>query len=359
MKVAINSPSLDVNINISGVSSLVNEIIAHNAQASYIHLIYGKADSEKGVFLKRFWEIAGANLLLLKLLYKNAFDLVHFNLVLYPKSIYRDVITYAICRVFKKSIIIHLHGGTYLLRKPQDALTLKLIKYMLKSAAVVIALSSAEKDAVENLYGITGVKILPNAVDTVQFAFEARKKRGKTKFLFLGRLHQSKGLELLIPAFEKLYQKGYPVELIICGDGHLKAYVVAKARENAGIQYRAVVSGKERLEVMRECDVFLLPSLYGEGLPLALLETMSCGLVPIVTGDGSMKSVIQNRVNGLLVKTNDPGDLAAAMELALTDETLMSEIAAAASRTVGDHYNWPGYIDSLNKLYAGVLPGKQ
>jgi len=356
MKVAINSPSLNVNINISGVSSLVNTIIEHNKGVHYIHLVYGKADSERGEFYKRVSEILGSYKHLFKLLKNDNFDLFHFNLVLYPKSIYRDVITFAITKAFKKGIIIHLNGGTYLHKKPKNLLTTRLIKYMLNKADKVIALTRLEKDALAQLYHTTAVAILPNTVDTMVFKPTGSKAdTGNIKFLFLGRLHESKGLQLLITAFEALINKGYDAELVICGDGHLRDYVQAKAREVNAIKFMGVIAGQQRIEVINESDVFVLPSLYGEGIPLALLEAMACGLVPVVSTDGSMREIIENGSNGLLVKINDLNSLTEAMERVVKDKSLRESIAKKALATVRDNYNWDNYLVQLNNLYDEAL----
>ncbi|MDB5136331.1 MAG: putative glycosyltransferase [Mucilaginibacter sp.] len=359
MKVAITSPSLNVNINISGVSSLVNNIIEYNKSVSYIHLLVGRADNEKITFLKRASKIFGSYRNLFQLLTTNGFDLLHFNFVLYPKSTYRDMVTFMICKAFRKKIIVHFHGGTYLLKKPNDLFTLKLIKYLLNKADKIFVLSPVEKNALMQLYHVSNVEVLTNAVDTNLFKWGGDKKNPKkVKFLFLGRLHKTKGVQLMIQAFEKLRGKGYPVKLIICGDGPLRDYVETKAKEIDAIDYRGTVFGQQKIDVINECKVFVLPSLYGEGLPMALLEAMSCGLIPVVSTDGSMKYVIEHEVNGLMVQINDLDALIEAMTRAMKDDELTQRISKNARTTVINNYNWDNYLMELNNLYADVCEEK-
>lgn len=67
--------------------------------------------------------------------------------------------------------------------------------------------------------------------------------------------------------------------------------------------FKGVVSGDEKLKAIQLSDYFVLPS-YSEGLPISLLETMSCGLIPIVSDDESLSLIVEHRVNGIVVKRN-------------------------------------------------------
>ena len=223
---------------------------------------------------------------------------------------------------------------------------------MLTTANKVVALSTFEKITIESLYNISDVKILPNAVDTKVYQLtNAHKNRDKLKFLFMGRLHESKGIELVINAFEALVKRGYQIELLICGNGPLKDLVQRKAEGNVDIKYGGTVLGKRKIDIMNECDIFLLPSLYGEGIPMALLEAMACGLVPIVSNDGSMKYIIEDYTNGFLVNTNSVHDLTEKMEKIIKDKSLLSVLSTNAVNTVTSDFSITDYLQRLNRLY--------
>lgn len=354
MIVAITSPSLNVNNNVSGISSIVKTIIDYNKSLTYIHLRAGKRDDEKSSY-KRLYSVIQSYRKLIKLLTKNSFDVLHLNLALNAKSIYRDFVTFRICRLFDRYTIVHLHGGVYLQKKP-GSFTFRIIRNMLTTADEVVALSAFEKATIEKLYNISDVKILPNAVDTnIYQPTNTHKDPDRLKFLFMGRLHESKGIEVMINAFEALVKRGYQIELIICGNGPLKDLVQRKAAENANIKYAGTLVGKTKIDLMNECDIFLLPSLYGEGTPMALLEGMACGLVPIVSEDGSMRYIIEDHINGFIVKKNSVPDLMDKMETAIQEKSLLSVISANAIKTVTSDFNITNYIDSLNKLYENSV----
>src|ERR1700743_1318100 len=192
MRILITAPSLNVNKNVSGISSIVKTIIDYNHEVLYIHLLAGSPDNEKSK-AKTAYAIVKSYLFLFELLVKNKFDILHVNLALNPKSIYRDYITIRICRLFNQKILVHLHGGKYLLEIPSEKTTNNLIRHILGNADEVIVLSDFEKSMVESLYGVSQTSVLPNAVDTHLFKFKKpQKKSNELKFLFLGRLHESK-----------------------------------------------------------------------------------------------------------------------------------------------------------------------
>ena len=89
----------------------------------------------------------------------------------------------------------------------------------------------------------------------------------------------------------------------------------------------------------RAADAYVLPSIR-EGLPIALLEAMSCGLPCVATRiEGSTDGVLDDRVNGLLVAPDDAAGMAAAIRLALTDGKTAAALGAAARETVLARYS--------------------
>jgi len=130
---------------------------------------------------------------------------------------------------------------------------------------------------------------------------------GRLKVLFIGRLTQIKGAELLIRA-----ASGLPaIDLTIAGDGDLRASLGALARE-LGVQVRFTgqVDRVEKRRLLADCDVVVIPSILlnsekVEGLPVVLLEAMAAAKPIVASRCGGLTDVILEGENGLLF---DPGD---------------------------------------------------
>ena len=87
--------------------------------------------------------------------------------------------------------------------------------------------------------------------------------------------------------------------------------------------------GPKLLSVYRECDLFLLPSLAGEGCPRVLVEAMSQGTPAIGTDVGSVRYVLGEGARGLVVPPGDASALARAAAAVLSDGELRKRLIRA------------------------------
>lgn len=112
-------------------------------------------------------------------------------------------------------------------------------------------------------------------------------------FLFVGRLSEEKGIEMLLNAFKDL-----PFLLKIAGDGPFKNTVVAVAKEFPSISYLGNLSSNEVNEELLKTQALVFPSIWYEGMPMTLLEALSKSTPIIASNLGAMTSMITNGYNG-------------------------------------------------------------
>mgnify|MGYP001616439229 CR=1 FL=1 len=149
------------------------------------------------------------------------------------------------------------------------------------------------------------IKVIPNGIDSSLYT------PGKSKFgkkhnikkgvLFLGRLSWQKNPEFLIKSFLKINPDN-DTKLVLAGEGEMYKKLSVKYKDERIIFTGFLDSDKERIDVIRSCQIFSLVSK-GEGLSLSLLEAMSCGLMPIVSNVGSSKDVVGDI--GVSIKIKD------------------------------------------------------
>lgn len=351
MNILITAPNLDEKENISGISTVVNTII-HNSNHTFIHYRLGKSDKDN--FMARLFRLVISLIRFPFFLIGKKIDLIHLNWPLEKPSIYRDSVIFMWAKLFRYRIIVHLHGGKYLMEKSRNRLIHTIILKVLKNADEVIVLSKTESARIKELYGVENCKILPNSVHA-----GAKFSRPKNKIpvlLFMGRIHESKGIEDIIDAF-KILKNNSKFHFVLCGTGPLTEYALIESKKILGkhFTYKGVVKGEDKEKVLHSADVFLLPSRYGEGLPLALLESMAHGIVPVVTDDASIKEVIQDRVNGIFVKKEDPQDLADKIQMILSNKPLADTIARHAHETILKTYHVQSYKEKLEQIYGAIM----
>lgn len=90
MKVIINSPSLDPNVNVSGISAVTQFIISNNKNVDYIHFEVGRKDAESQGALSRITRILSNKKEWKELLQENKNAVVHYNIPLMKAAIIRD-----------------------------------------------------------------------------------------------------------------------------------------------------------------------------------------------------------------------------------------------------------------------------
>ncbi len=208
---------------------------------------------------------------------------------------------------------------------------------------------------------------IPNSVDVVHFQpGENGRTREMRSILFIGRLADEKGVHCLIRAVEKLKRKVGGIKLFIVGEGPLRRELEELSRHLNVMDDTAFVGHTDSvLAYYQEADIFVLPSL-SEGLPLTLLEALSCGLPVVATSVGGSREILDPRNgeepiprsdyrigdHGLLVNPEDVDGLANAVMRLLHDRALSDTLREKARSYVEQRYGVDRVIGKYRVLYA-------
>lgn len=141
-------------------------------------------------------------------------------------------------------------------------------------------------------------------------------RQTRKKIVYLGSLYKSKRVVDLLDACVLLNDKSY--SLVIIGDGPCRNKLEMHSKRNSLNDVVSFVGNikDERLlaSYMLDADILVLPSLT-EGTPRVIPEAMSNGVIPVaVASAGSVSHIIQNDVNGILVRPKCPKDIALAIQ---------------------------------------------
>lgn len=152
------------------------------------------------------------------------------------------------------------------------------------------------------------------------------------RFLYVGRLVEVKGLDVLIRAFAKVREAGHEATLELAGEGPLLAELEALADECAvQVRFSGRVAPADLPDVMASCDAFVLasrflPTAY-EGWGLVVGEAASVSKPLVVTSAvGSAPELVQDGVNGFVVQEGDVDALAGAMSRLAADPASAAEM---------------------------------
>lgn len=227
----------------------------------------------------------------------------------------------------------------------------------------VLALSEYTSKRVARVTGHTAPGVCPTPVDVALFKPAVVSDSARTgHIVFSGRVDDArKNLDLLLSAVASLRQRGRTVRLTVCG-GSLSARlstVLDRLRLGDTVSVLPYLDHARLADLLGQADVFALPS-HQEGLCIAALEAMACGLPVISTRCGGPEEFVMPGVNGELVGFSAL-EMANAIERVVTDRTLRSRYSQAARETVEARYSEPVAAAALRahlqRVYPSVFAG--
>jgi glycosyltransferase involved in cell wall biosynthesis len=143
-------------------------------------------------------------------------------------------------------------------------------------------------------------EVKPNSVPPTEF--QNRERKGG--FLFVGRLSEEKGLEVLLKAF-----RNSNWSLAIAGEGPLKNLVCQACNESSNLKYLGSLDSTGIRSAMNRYEALIFPSTWFEGMPLTILEAFASGMPVIASRLGAMAEMIRHGFNGFHFEPGNIGDL--------------------------------------------------
>jgi len=201
---------------------------------------------------------------------------------------------------------------------------------------------------------------IPNGVDTAHFkpltqrqkeTIRSRLGFSKSDLLvvYIGRLVSVKRVDNLISIWPPIKSHFPMATLLILGGGAEKD----RLRSLAGDGIRFLGSDKDVVKYLQMADLFVLPSS-AEGLSVALLEALSCGLPAVVTRVGGSVDIIRHAENGWLIPPEDPPALKEAILTLLGDAALRSRLGEKARKEVQRRFSIALMVERLKMLYHSL-----
>lgn len=295
------------------------------------------------------------------------YDVVHAHLYRCAQSIF--VHRYAAKR--NVPYILQPRGALALLGKGRVKLVFdKLFGHsIVKDASKIIASSRFESDQFQDIFAdfpLDKVVHLPNYIDLRSYehlpqAGQFRRKHGIDEpakiVLFLSRIHEIKGADLLVAAFSRIKRAvNFPVKLVMAGpdEGYLRTLksLAKDLKVDNDVIFPGPLYGREKLEAYVDADVFTLPSRY-ESFGNVVFEALACGTPVIVTNNCGVSEWICPDV-GYVIEY-DPGQLCSALLAVLQDEQHSKTLGNNGKELIKREFDWEKGILRLEKLYETVV----
>ncbi|UCF19042.1 MAG: glycosyltransferase [Gemmatimonadota bacterium] len=229
-----------------------------------------------------------------------------------------------------------------------------LLRAILRRADAVTVTGKAMLDQLASWGVARGkLRVLPHAVDVERFRSETPADDRGLHLLYVGRLIRSKRVDLALRVFARVRERFEEARLTVLGDGPERTRLEGLARE-LGIRGSVTFAGY-RDDVERfygEAGVLLLAS-EREGLPLVLIEAMSCGCVPISTRCGTVEDLIESGKNGFLVEIGDWEAMAGRVLELLSQPGRLAAMSKAAVQ-VRERYAYASAVATWDRILSEI-----
>jgi len=175
---------------------------------------------------------------------------------------------------------------------------------------------------------------------------------GKLRILFAGRLeHAQKGV-LDLPSIDRvLTDRSVDVQWTVVGSGPDEERL-RDAWTSSRVRFLGTKKHEDVIEIASEHDVFVLPTRW-EGVPVALLEAMSVGLVPVVSHvESGVSEILRDGVTGLMPPVGDFVAFADAIAALDANRAKLESMSSAASAYIEREHDIRERTDAYQRLFA-------
>lgn len=234
---------------------------------------------------------------------------------------------------------------------------------ILRGAAALIAKTPADRQPYLDA-GIPAEKIelIPNGISPPaeledleggEFRQEFGIGEDETLFLYVGRIHPVKGVDLLVRAFSRL---GGDARLAIVGPDEGYRREIERFVSKSGLRKQVIFTGPlygpQKWAAYQDADVYILPSVH-ENFGMTVLEAMA-GATPVIVTEGcGIAPQIRDRAG--LVVPHDEKALAQAMQSLQKNTQLRDELARGARLLIREEFSWKPVVENLEALYEKVI----
>lgn len=296
---------------------------------------------------------------LIKIVRQEGYSVLHAHT---PRTVLLGAIVSLITGV---PLVYHAHSpvtrdSTHRLRNRINSLV-ERISLVLSSAVIPVS-HSLGRYVRQRGVRAAKVSVVPNGVPTRKSRPPRPVEQQGWTIGTMALFRPRKGTEVLLRSIAELKAQGLPVRLRAVGSFETLEYErqIKQLVDELGISELVHWTGftQDIDAELHKMDIFVLPSLFGEGLPMVVLEAMAAG-VPVVASDvEGIPETVRDGIDGLVVQPNNHEDLSSALRRLADGEADWHKMQTSARKRHGEHFSDRVMAAGVAEVYRRVL-GKQ
>ncbi len=258
-------------------------------------------------------------------------------------------------------LVYHIHSpvtrdSTHWVR---NRLNLIVERLSMRRASALIAVSESLGGMISRKAGRAKVAVVPNGVPAADKACTAVAEPAVWTIGTVALFRPRKGLEVLFHSLTKLRALGFPVRLRAVGRFETEEYeakIKALAHQLDVAQDIDWVGFTEDVGAeLARMDLFALPSLFGEGMPMVVLEAMAFGVPVVATRVEGIPEAIRDGIDGLIAEPDNPDDLARAIGLVVRGDVDYRAMRENALHRHAERFSDRTMAEGVARVYRRVL----
>ena len=185
---------------------------------------------------------------------------------------------------------------------------------------------------------------------------ELEMRPNQALIMFHSRLCKDKGVDVLLNALTQINKDSY--KLVLLGEGHSKAMSRIKSFiiENKLVSNVKLLGFQRNVhEYLKQCDFGVQPSTIAEVQGISNLEYMKHGKPIITTNNGAQPEYVVDHKNGLLIRPNNPEQLADAIKLLCNEKEFRTKLGTQAKQDFDSKLNYDTFYNKITTLYNNLL----
>lgn len=326
-----------------------------------VHVDTGTNDSLEAIGKWSFRKVAGTFGVyrrMVRALWRDKPDLAIVPISQSTKGFLKDSVFILLSRFSGTRTLVQLRGSdilNWLGRSP--GLVRKYVRKTLGWADGAIVLGENLRYLFGPFYPASRIFVVTNGAD---YRFPAKKRRDSdrsfVRVLCISNLKESKGIRDVIEAASVLTRRGvanFRVDVVgAWRSEEFKAACVAEVEERrVPVVFHPPAFEEDKLRFLADADVFVFTPREPEGHPWVIVEALAAGLPIVSTDQGAIRESVLEGVNGYLVETNTPKQIADSLQQLIEDRELMSNMGSAGRRHYEEHFT----EDSMVKSFASAI----
>lgn len=307
------------------------------------------------VSILKFWRLLKFICRLIVALFYFRPKFIYFTISPVGNAFYRDVLIVLIIKLFRLPLVYHLRSLGI-----KDKYHLGINHYLYDFAfrgTFLICLSKSHKQDVKDL-PCRRIFVVPNGikVEVQPLEFILRQR---PQILFLSNYFISKGVLDFLEALKILRDRNLSFQSKLVGSsGDLNIEYLCNLVRTMGLQDLVEVNdgkfGPDKFLAILNSDIFVLPTFY-ELFPGVILEAMQCGKPVVSTNTGAIPEIIDDGLNGFLVPTHNPDEVANKIELLLRKPELRKLVGENAYKKFLNNYTFERFEKNIKDVFEEIV----